>query len=257
MRATANSPEALRDQLRSVFSRAKVPTNPAIAMEILRLADDPNSTAEQFAQAIRADAALAARLLEMANTAMFAQREPVTTIKRAVTLLGLRRIRMVALGFQLVSHLDRLGGSPFDLKTFWQHSVLRACLAREATATVVPTHAEEAFVIGLLQDCGTLLLVQVLGNEYAEVHASSLTPTAFYHEEKKRFPYDHAEAIHALAQEWNMPDVIAEPLGRHHQPTALTEESSEIDRLAAVSYFVGSLPLAGDLTLAGKEPGLR
>ena len=53
--------------------------------------------------------ALSARLLEMANAAMYAQREPVTTIKRAVTLMGLRRIRMVALGFQLVAHLDRLG----------------------------------------------------------------------------------------------------------------------------------------------------
>ena len=92
----------LRDDLHSIFARAKMPTNPAIALEILRLADDPGSSAEQFADVIRADVALSARLLEMANAAMYAQREQGTTIKRAVTRMGLRRIRMVALGFQLV-----------------------------------------------------------------------------------------------------------------------------------------------------------
>jgi diguanylate cyclase (GGDEF)-like protein len=248
----------LGGELRSIFARAKVPTNPAIAMEILRLADDPTSSAEQFAEAIRADAALSARLLEMANAAMYAQREPVTTIRRAVTVMGLRRLRMVALGFQLVAHLDRLGDSRIDLKSFWQHSVLRACLAREIAAGVVPTHAEEAFVIGLLQDCGILLLVQVLGDDYAALYASqNLSPTAFHFEERKRFAHDHVEAIRMVADEWRLPEVIAQPLGRHHEPLLLGPDSTEAQRLSAVSYFVGSLPLICNLAPASSEPGLQ
>jgi len=248
----------LRDELRSIFARAKVPTNPAIAAEILRLADEPTSSAEQFAEAIRADAALSARLLEMANAAMYAQREPVTTIRRAVTVMGLRRLRMVALGFQLVAHLDRLGGSRIDLKSFWQHSVLRACLAREIAAEVVPSHAEEAFVIGLLQDCGILLLVQVLGDDYAALYASrNLSPTAFHVGERKRFSHDHVEAIRIVADEWHLPEVIAEPLGHHHAPIALGPESTEVQRLSAVSYFVGSLPLICELAPAPSEPALQ
>jgi diguanylate cyclase (GGDEF)-like protein len=258
MRATASDQtHALRDELRSVFHKARVPTNPAIAAQILRLADDPNSSAEQFAEVIQADVALAARLLEMANRSVFAQREPVTNIKRAVTLLGLRRIRMVALGFQMVSHLDRIGRCPFDLRAFWQHSVLRACLAREVARMVVPAYAEEAFVVGLLQDCGILLLVQVLGEPYAHLYASeNLSPTAFYLAEKDRFRFNHAEAIHAMALEWALPELIAGPLGRHHEPTQLTEGSVEEDRLAAVVYFVGSLRLAEGQTLAATEPQL-
>ena len=147
---------SLEDELGRVFAKAKLPSNPAIAAQILELVNDPNSSAEQFAQAIEADVALAARLLEMANAARFAQRTPATTIQRAVTILGLRRIRMVALGFQLVSHLDRLGECSFDLKRFWQQSVLRACLGRQMATNVAPNHAEEAFLIGLLQDCGVL-----------------------------------------------------------------------------------------------------
>ncbi|MHC4082748.1 MAG: HDOD domain-containing protein [Planctomycetota bacterium] len=248
----------LRNDLRSIFVRAKVPTNPAIALEILRLADDPASSAEQFADVIRADVALSARLLEMANAAIYAQREPVTTIKRAVTLMGLRRIRMVALGFQLVAHLDRLGKARFDLKSFWQHSVLRACLAREIAARIVPSHAEEAFVIGLLQDCGMLLLVQVLGDDYAALCGlQDLSPTAFYCEEAKRFSHDHVEAIRIVAEDWHLPEMIAVPLGHHHEPLGLGPESTEIQRLSAVSYFVGSLPLLCTLTPGSSEPALR
>ncbi len=255
MRVTANP---LRDQLRSVFSRAKLPTNPAIAVEILRLADDADSTAEQFAELIRADPALAAKLLEMANSAMYGQREPVTSIKRAVTLMGLRRIRMTALGFQLVAHLDRLGGAEFDLKRFWQQSVLRACIARELAAKFVATHAEEAFLVGLLQECGVLLLVQLYGQGYARLWtAARLSPTAFHQEEGKRFEHDHTEAVGVLAAEWNLPESIAIPLARHHEPVTLGPESGAEDRLAAVSYFVGSLPLGGWQTVATSEPGLR
>ncbi len=250
-------PRSLRDTLRSVFERARIPTNPTIAMEILRLADDPGSSAEQFAAVIASDPALAARLLEMANTAMYAQREPVTTIKRAVTLLGLRRIRMVALGFQLVAHLDRLGGANFDLWEFWRQSVLRACLAREISARVVPSCAEEAFLVGLLQDCGILVLVQAFGRDYASLYGSGLSPTAFFIAERGRFAHDHVQAIAELAWEWRLPDAIAIPLARHHERFVPKPDSTGIERLCAVAHFVGSLPLAAGLRRAPSEPALR
>ena len=217
MRAMANQSPDLHRELQSVFKGAKLPTNPAIAVEILRLADDPASTADQFAEVIRVDVALSARLLEMANSVLFGQRVPVTNIKRAVTLLGLRRIRMVALGFQLMAHLDRLGRCPFDLKSFWQQSVVRACLARELAAAIVPSFVEEAFVVGLLQDSGILLLVQILGDDYAELYGSGQLTTT---------------------------------------PISLGEDASDVARWSAVSYFVGSLPLADDQTAAASESGL-
>lgn len=250
-----NGTRSLDDRLRSVFEHAKLPTNPAIAVEILRLSDDPESSAEQFASAIAADPALAGRLLEMANTAHFVQREPVTSIRRAVTLLGLRRIRMVSLGFQLVAHLNKLGGADFDLKRFWQHSVLRASLAREVAAICTPERVEEAFLIGLLQDCGILLLVQVYGEAYAELHAMSLSPTAFFELEQRRFTFDHAQAINSLAQQWSLPPMVAEPLSLHHTPVTPGPDASAVDRLSAVSYLVGSLPLAKGRP-AASEPGL-
>ncbi len=120
--------DTLQDEVRQLFAKAKMPSSPALAARILELAEDPDSTVDQFADLIQMDPALAARLLRMTNSAAFGQRQQVTTIQRAVSLLGINRVRTVSLGFQLVGHLGRLGGCPFDMKQFWQHSLLRACL---------------------------------------------------------------------------------------------------------------------------------
>ncbi len=257
MQLLSNRSHSLQDELKSVFQKAKLPTNPAIAVEILSLFDDPNSSAEQFARVIENDPALAARLMKVCNSSYFSQRNPVTSIQRAVTVLGLRRIRMAAVGFQLVSHLDRLGDVSFDLPAFWQHSVLRACMARELAGKVVPEHAEEAFLIGLLQECGVLLLVQLLGDEYWELYGDrGLSPTAFFAAEQKECKYNHVEIITVMVKEWKLADMIAQPLRRHHEKVHLDKSSSNLERLCAVSYFVGALRWADDQRTDGTEPHL-
>ena len=163
---------SLRDKLRQAFAKAKMPTSPGVATRILALANDPNSTFEHFAEIIRMDAALAARVIKMANAAHFGQTSPVTSIPRAVSLLGMSQVRAAALGFQLVGHLNKLGGCPFDMQTYWQQSVLRACLMRIVAQKVAPRLVEEAFLVGLLQDCGIILLVQLLGARHPEIFQS-------------------------------------------------------------------------------------
>lgn len=257
-RVAANRSPYVRDELPTLVGQPKAPTNPAVAAQILRLADDPNTSSAQFAEVIRTDPALTSRLLETANAARFALRKPAATIGRAVSVLGLRRTRMVALSFQLAAPLDELGGCPFDLKTFWRHSLLRACLAQEIAAEVVPTLADEAYVIGLLQDCGIVHLVQGLGAPYAELYTTAnISPAAFHERETQRFAHNHVEAVRSMAEQWNLPQVLAEPLSRHHCRVTIGPESSELERLSAVSYFVGSLRLDHEEMFALSDPALR
>ncbi|MBI3836130.1 MAG: HDOD domain-containing protein [Planctomycetes bacterium] len=246
----------LGKELRRLFAKAKLPTNPALATEILRLCDDSEAGAQDFSRLIRSDPALTIRLLKTANSVEFAQRTRVTTIERAVTVLGLKRVKTAALGFQLVSHLNSLGGVPFDIKAFWQHSVLRACVARSIAQTLIPQRQEEAFLIGLLEECGTLLMVQVLGASYASLCRSKLSPPAFHLVERESFPYSHVDAISAMAGEWNLPETIAIPLVRHHLPP--TQTLSELDQLSAVAYFVGNLCFdANDSSVPPEDEGVR
>ena len=83
--------DSLRRELLALFEKAKLPSSPAIASQILELINDPESTAAQFAEVIELDPALAANLLRMSNSVHYAQRNAVTTVHRAVTVIGLRR----------------------------------------------------------------------------------------------------------------------------------------------------------------------
>ena len=80
--------DKLQEDLRAFFAKAKVPSSPALAAKIIELADDPSATVEDFARLIQMDPSLSARLISMTNSAAFGQRSPVTTIQRAVSLLG-------------------------------------------------------------------------------------------------------------------------------------------------------------------------
>ena len=249
--------QQLNRDLRVLFAKAKMPTNPAIASEILKLSAQAESDATAFADLIRTDPALTTRFLKMANSVQFAQRTPVTSIIRAVTILGVNRVKTTALGFQLVSHLGRLGGVPFDMKEFWQHSLLRACVARNVASRLIRELEEEAFLVGLLQDCGILLMVQIHGSSYATLCRSGLSPAAFFTVEKDSFPNTHVNAISAMASEWNLPEIIAGPLTRHHEPTLLKANASTTDKLSAISYFVGNLQLSKELKAVTEDAGLR
>jgi diguanylate cyclase (GGDEF)-like protein len=247
----------LTNKLRRLFAEAKMPTNPALAAQILKLIDDPKSSAADFADVIRSDPGLATRLLKMANSAHFAQQSPVTTVARAITVLGLNRVKTISLAFELIAHLDRLGGSPFDMKTFWQHSLLRACVARALAGRLIAERTEEAFLVGLLLECGILLLVQVYGCSYGSLYRSAnLSPTAFNAVEGRSFPHTHVEAIAVMASEWRLPEIIAVPLGQHHARPDPEQVASETECLGAIAYFVGGLRFTEGLTVDPEEHGL-
>lgn len=247
---------SLQAELQAFFLKAKVPSSPALAAKILEAADDPTATVDDFAELIHMDPALSARLLSMTNSAACAQRSPVVTIQRAVALLGINRVRTVSLGFQLVSHIDRLGGCPFDMKMFWQQSLLRGCLARAFAETIIPACAEEAFLVGLLQDCGCVLLVQLLGKPYADLCQARLSPSAFYEAEQRQFPFDHVQAITVLARDWHLPEAIVGPISHQHTEAQISEFPTDSEKLSLISYLVGSVRLSNASTVHDCEPSI-
>lgn len=246
----------LEGELSELFVRAKLPSSPAIATQILSLIDNPNSTAPMFARVIEADPGLAARLLRIANTAQFAQRSGVTNIRRAVTVFGMRQLRVIVLGFELIQHVNQLGEVPFNLRSFWRQSLLRACLGREIARRTAPSVGEEAFLVGLLQDCGVLALVQTMGSEYAQFMAAvEGSAASAFEQEREAFAHNHVDAIGAMASIWGLPSKIAEPLMHQHVPTTLKEGASDEARLNAISFLVGSIRFdAEDAELTTDRP---
>ena len=89
----------LHDRLSRKLGDTSLPTLPEVALRIMDLVAREDATIDQFAEVIQSDQALTGRLLRLANSAHYAQAKPVTTLNRTMVLIGMDRLKAMALGF--------------------------------------------------------------------------------------------------------------------------------------------------------------
>jgi len=127
----------------------------------VRICQDPRSDLDDLAEALSRDPFLAGKVLQLANSAYYRRAEEVTSLNRAAVMLGLRTLKVLALGFTLAHELrnrGRKGG--FDLQLFWHRSLVSAVASRSIASAVGIAKQEEAFLCGLLSQIGKLALAQ-------------------------------------------------------------------------------------------------
>lgn len=250
---TAAEVTALLDTLDRRLDGIGIETQPQVAAQILELTCDPNSGLTQYAEVIRTDAALSGRLLRMVNSAFFAQRSPVTTVDRACVLLGIGRLKAVALGFYL-SRAAASSASQTISREVWGQSVFRACFAAELARRVCPMLASEAFVVGLMLDAGLPLMHKLLGPPFDAVYSRRLPPAKQFRIETEMLPFTHVDVVAALVRRWRLPEVLATPIEWHHVHPSETESDASGHRLHPVAYFAGVVDLNDDGSLKQQSP---
>lgn len=239
---TSRDVSMLHDQLAKRLGDTSVPTLPHIAVRIIEMMSDPTAAMTDFAEVLKTDQALSARLLRMANSAQFAQRKEVTTIDRAAVLIGLDRLKATALGFHL-SQAAAATGSEERRKYVWTQSLYRACLAFRLAEILDRTVAGEAFIAGLLLDAGVPILPELAGSEAAEIVDRHADPSSQYAEEFNTLPFTHVDIVTVLTRVWSLPEVLVTPIARHHRKPRSDWRESHEGVLHAVTFFVGSLIL--------------
>ncbi len=250
---TAAEVASLYESLDRRLDGLGIETQPQVAAQILELTSDPNSGLTQYAEVIRTDAALSGRLLRMVNSAFFAQRVPVTTVDRACVLLGIGRLKAVALGFYL-SRAAASSASRTISREVWGQSVFRACFATELARRVCPMLASEAFVVGLMLDAGIPLMHKLLGTTFDAIYSRRLPPAKQFRAETELLPYTHVDIVAALVRRWRLPEVLGKPIEWHHVHPSETDSEASSHRLHPVAYFAGVVDLAEDGTLKQDSP---
>ena len=232
--------EALHEQLGVKLDRVGIETQPEVAARLIDLSSDPDAGMADFADAVRNDVAITGRLLKLVNSAAYAQRDPVTRVDRACVLLGLQRLRAVALGFYLAR------GAATDAtqrlsREVWGQSVFRACLCFELANREQPAIAAEAFIIGLMLDAGMPLMQHLLGEPFEALYRECPQPAAFARREADEFPFTHVDVITVLARRWKLPETLAKPLAWHHIRPADSNRKDPVSVLHRVAYFAGTI----------------
>lgn len=210
----------------------KLPPFPLVASRLMQLLarEDPDIT--DVGRMISAEPVFAARVLQMANSPLFALTAQVKTLSHAIVVLGLARVKSItvtrALGDFVAPAL-----SVRSLRACWQNSLAGALLA-EKLARVCKTDPDVAYVAGLLRDIGRLALLVKYPDSYANLlavsgeHSFDLMNT-----ERELFDVDHCQAGAWLMERMPFPPELAEVVAHHHEaPTDNTFRLAHLIRIA-------------------------
>ncbi|TVQ75809.1 MAG: HDOD domain-containing protein [Phycisphaeraceae bacterium] len=243
---SAKEVEVLQQTLMRRLGDTSVPTLPQVALKVIELVSNPDSTIKQFAEVIRTDQALTGRLLRMANSASYAQRRKVTNIERAMVLMGIDRIKAVALGFHL-SKAAASDKSDLNSSHIWAQSLFRGWLALRIAEKVNREIAAEAFIVNLMADAGLPMMPKLLGEAYRNAVPSGTPPAKRYLNENTALPFTHVDVTAAMARIWNLPDILRIAMSQHHTPPQGVSLSDAQSSLQAITYFCNLIPLDAQL----------
>ena len=203
-----------------------IPAFPPVATKLLRLRCDDETGTAGLIHLLRSDPALSAEIIRHANSPLFAFRIEVTTLDQAVTLMGVRRIRTLALAAISRTYVKAILMVE-DLRSYWRYSVACALVA-ERLARSQGVAEDTAYAAALLHDIGRLGLMVAYPVDYPRLLQAAAEklqaglPFDLLEEERELFGMDRYEAGEWLAEKWNLPEDLRMAAGRYDSDAAET-----------------------------------
>jgi putative nucleotidyltransferase with HDIG domain len=230
--------------LEQVLARADaLPALPDIVARILEMLGDEEINAETLSHHIVSDPAVVARLLAAANASAIGASGRVDSVRQAIMLLGVGRVRDITLATAIIDRF-RLP-PPFDAHRLWLHSVGVAVCAQEV-ARHAGLNADVAYTAGLLHDVGQLLLFVFDPEAYAEtLQLKSMRDIDIVDAEREYLGVDHAHVGGELARFWKLPEVVADAIAGHHVAGEEGPENEMADAVHIAEVLAHALDLGG------------
>lgn len=221
------------ESLKAIVSRLRsVPSLPTFydeLMAILRKEDPPISQIEKI---IAKDVGMAAKILQLANSAFIGARGRVSSLLQAVSMIGTETVRTLVLSVHVFSHFDNNSDVAPFLPALWEHSINTAGLSQKIAVSegAAKTKVDECFTAGLLHDVGKVVLLAELPRDYRPIITK--TEGIISPHELEKLGCTHAQIGAYLASIWGFPVPLVHAIAFHHCPLASGE--AEFSSLTAV-----------------------
>lgn len=236
---------------------AELASPPEIYSRITALLDDPASSLQDFADVLQEDPGLTARLLRIVNSAYYGFPSQVSTVSRAITLVGTRELRDLTLATSVLEMFDGIPNELVTMRSFWEESLRCAVFAKviaarhEQGATI-----ESIFIAGLLHEVGHLLMYRKIPELAREAMLLQRQRSCAAHmAEREVMGFDYAAVGAALLRKWRLPDVLCDPVEHHVDPVHDDHFSLE-SRIVHVARRL-SLPGTFDIVDLGRQLDVR
>jgi putative nucleotidyltransferase with HDIG domain len=231
-----------------------MPSLPITVSKIVELANNPHSTPSDLNKVITLDPVLTAKVLKLVNSAYYGLSNSVTSIVKAIVLLGLNTIKNLAVSTAVLGTVKKkVAANALNMDEFWRHCLAVGVTSRSIAAKigVDPKQREEFFIAGMLHDIGKIIMNDHIPEYYMEVfEAAANNNVPLWKEEVTSLEYDHARTGKLIAEKWQLSPSLTETISTHHAPTESSQENrvlvtavaaADIFCVARATGFAGSL----------------
>jgi len=231
-------------------SLSELPPFSGIVNKLLASMADESVSLATLADLIEKDPVLAGNILSMVNSALYARRSTVNSVRHAMSLLGIRKIRNAALGMSIAGMWSQATfPRGWSMKAFNLHSAATAVLADMIAVEAPSEYPEGAFTAGLLHDLGRLLVATGLGEEFAAIRVKHVESGATLEEcELAVLGFHPAELSERALSLWKLPPAIVTAVGSYPHlqvtPSATVAEIPLGLVIAAAERLVESLGIS-------------
>ena len=213
------------NQIVRLVNDSEISSIRSIVSGIIKIINDPNSTANDLKDLIEIDAPLASKVLKVANSAFYYRGYHVTDIEQAIIWIGYDSIKELALSQKVCDIFKKnLSIDGYSRASLWKHCLAVALFSKLIYRREFGERGENIYAAGLLHDIGIIAEDQFLHKDFSKCVLLSK-------EEKKNlsevetgvFNLTHADIGESIARNWNLPEDLVIAIGYHHKPNKMPD----------------------------------
>jgi HD-like signal output (HDOD) protein len=189
---------------------------PDACFKVKALMEDENSAISDFADVISVDPSMTSRLLQIANSAIYRFPGEISTISRAITIIGTQAIYNMMLVDVAASAFKHFENQAINLKRFWRMSIFCGLVTKNLAIKVGVKDIERLFVAGLLQNFGELLVAKITPEtaKLCEKYNRDNLPWSL---QELALGFTYTEISAELLKIWQLPEKIIIPIRHFNQ----------------------------------------
>ena len=210
---------------------------PDACFKVKALMEDESSAISDFADVISVDPSMTSRLLQIANSAIYHFPGQISTISRAITIIGAQAIYNMMLVDVAASAFKHFENQAINLKRFWRMSIYSGLVAKNLAIKAGVKDIERLFVAGLLQNFGELLVAKITPDvaKRCEQYGQGNLPWAL---QEKGLGFTYTDVSAELLKIWQLPEKIIIPIRHFNQA-----ESNQINKDVKILNLASRLAL--------------
>lgn len=220
----------------------KMPSLPTTVTRVMEICDDPATSPADLNRVVGLDPVLMGKVMQLINSAYYGRPNKITSLVRAIILLGLNTVKNLALSTAVLGSLTSENANDvLNMDGFWEHSLCTGVTAKRIAVRmkIDPKQHEEYFIAGLLHDIGKIPFTNCYPQEYlAAISSSDRSNTSLHLVENQLFKFDHQDVGELIAGHWKIEGGIKDAIENHHRSADYEGEHKKlVYSVAAADYL--------------------